>query len=173
MNVGRHFGQVVLNRLVTGDQLAVLPALVGVSDRLVERVLRDTNPEHAHHCSRPLEQLHRLAQRLAALAKQVFLRHARAIEEHFGRTGRVQRHLPDRSRLIAVGLALDDQIRQLALAGQRHDDGDIRDVAVADPELLAAHDEAVSVLDSPSLRFRDVRARAGFGDAHAGDTLAA
>src|SRR4051794_16421881 len=80
LDLGRHVGELGLDRLIFGDRLAERLALLGVRERLVERPLRQPDAHRGHADPPAVERLEELLEAHAGRPEQVLLRHARAIE---------------------------------------------------------------------------------------------
>ena len=74
LDLGRHVGELGLDRLELGDRLAERAPLLGVGERLVERALREADAHRRDADPPDVEHLQELLEAAAARAEQVLLR---------------------------------------------------------------------------------------------------
>jgi len=160
LDLGRHVDELLLHRLELPDRLPELPALVGVGECEVVAALREPDTHRGHRDAAAVEDLQELLEALSARAEQVRLRHAHALERQLARVGRAPAELLHRlGDHVARGAVRDDDVGDLALAGDRRDRHARGDVCpgIRD-EHLRAVDDPFAVLE-PRGRSR----RAGVG----------
>ena len=126
-----------------------------------------------------VERAHRDIEAVALLAEPVRLGHADLVEGELGGRAAAQAHLVlDPRHGEAVGRDLDDERAEAAMPGRfgigdREDDDEVGDRAVADEPLRAIDDVVVAVADGARASGRDVRAGLGLGQGERDEVLAA
>ena len=137
--------------------LAERAPLLGVGERLVERALREAEPHRRDADAPDLEHLQELREAAPRGAEQAVLGHAAVGERQRARVGGVPAHLAVRLALLVAGRAVgDEEVRDLALAGQRgdrHEPGDVG-AGVRDELLGAVDDPVVAVAARARRRVR-------------------
>ena len=73
LDLGRHVGELGLDRLELRDRLAERAALLGVGERLVERALGEPDAHRGHADAADVEDVQELLEAGAARAEQVLL----------------------------------------------------------------------------------------------------
>ena len=115
LDLGRHVGELGLDRLEARDRPAERVALAGVRERLVQRALREADAHRGDADPAAVEDLQELPQSRAAGAEQVLLRNAAVGERQRPRVRGVPAHLAvGLARLVAGRAVGDDEVGDLA-----------------------------------------------------------
>ena len=146
--LGRHVGQHPLDRLVVGDRLTELLALLRVGDRLVERRLADAERLRRDRDAAALQRPHREPEPLIDVAEHLVVADGDVeIEIHAAEAADAERVGARRAR--DARRVHRHEKRGDALAAQprpraREDDRDRRFLGVGDPDLAAGDAVAVA-----------------------------
>ena len=164
----RHVGEPERDRLVLGDRLAELAALLGVRDRVLERRAGEPRRGGAERDARAVERRHQAAEARALLAEPAVVGDEAVLEEQLGVDDRALAHLAHRRAERQPGIvAVEQERRHAAVAAARldgrEDDVELRDAAVGDPRLLTAEHVAAVDRAARSSHRRPRRSRLGLG----------
>src|ERR1700722_9772187 len=118
-DLGGHVDELRLHRLGACDRAAELAPLERVGLGKVVAALRQTDAHRSDGDPAAVEDLEELVEPLAPRAQQVALGHAHPLERELAGVGRAPAELVHRLRdHVPRRAVLDDQVRDLALAGQ-------------------------------------------------------
>src|SRR5215207_3312038 len=176
LDLGRHVGELGLDRLVLGDRLAEGDPLLGVAQSLVQSPLGEAEAHGGDTDATAVERLQELAEALAPSSQQPLLLHTTIAERQRPGVGRVPAHL-------AIGLAdlvtrrpvRHHDVRDLVIPGAGSDRDQTRDVSpgIGD-ELLGPVDDPLAILElRPSPRVPGVAPRLGLSQPKRCQLLAA
>src|SRR3954447_15687973 len=193
LELGRHVGELELDRLVGGDRLAEGLPFLAVAEGELERPLADADAAGGDVDAADLERVHHLHEALAEAgllaAEDALGRAAVAVVDQLGRLDALVAHLLDLRRHVQAlevalagfgpGLLLGDEaghplVRRVGLGVVLHQhEDDAGAEAVGDPHLLAVQlPVAVLALLGGRLDALDVGADLGLGEREGGADLA-
>ena len=176
LELGRHVGEGELGRLEVGDRLAELLALLGIFDRLVEAALGAAERAGADVDAPAVEAHHRDAEALALGADEVGHRHADARRKSPGAVGcECQPSFFSCAPKLTPGMSFSITRQEMPFGPsspvRTMVDIDVVLAAARDERLRAGDDIMVAVLHRLGLERGCVGARAGLGQAVAGDLV--
>src|SRR4249919_91519 len=160
LDLRRHVRELEADRLERGDRLAELLALLRVCEREVVRALREPDAHGGDRDPPSIEDLEELLETGTACAEEVPLGHGTVLERELARVRCTPAELLHGRRDDVAGRpVLDDDVRDLVVAGPRRDRHSPRDVGpgVRDEELRARYDPRAV----PKLRARARRSSVG------------
>ena len=177
LDLRRHLGELVADRLEAPDRPAERLALLRVVERALEGRLHPADGAERHREPLPLEVGHDQVEALVLLAEQVLRGHAHVGERQLAGVGRVPAELLELARHLEAGHALlEHEEREAVVAAllRRLHGGhvEVRAHAVRDERLGAVHDVLAVLAARERLQARDVGAGARLGDRERADLLA-
>src|SRR4051794_38128650 len=172
-----HFGDHLLDQLETGQGDAELLAFLGVFDRALDAAFADADAAGGDAVAAVFERAHRDLEAVADLAEHRVVADLDLVEGDFCGIGGAQPELAvDLLGGEAVAAGRDDEAGEAAMlllrVGLGEDQGEVGDVAEADPHLLAADRPAVLGLGRAGALVGGVGAGVGLGQAEAAEPLA-
>ena len=177
LDLDRHLGDLVPDRLEAADRPPERLALLGVFDGDLEQALHPADRAERHQQPLPLEVGHDQVEAAVLLSQQVLGGDLDVGEAELAGVGGVPAHLLElRDDLVAGHVALEDQERDAVVAallgGLDRADEEVGADAVGDEGLGPVDD--VAAVDRPRVGADagDVRAGAGLGDPERADLLA-
>src|SRR3954469_13831612 len=172
-----HFGDHLLDPLEAGQRHPELLAVLGVLDRALDAAFADADAAGGDAVAAVFQGAHRHFEAVADLAEHRLIADLYLVEGDFSGVGGAQAELAvDLLGGEALAVGRDDEAGEPAVlllrVGLGEDQGKVRDVAEADPHLLAADRPAVLGLGRAGPEVGGVGAGVGLGQPEAAEALA-